>query len=195
MPGKKKMIGIMGGSFNPIHIGHLLLADYLVQFGGLDSVWLMLSPCNPLKCGLDAAPDHHRFRMLQIACSETQGVKPCDIELSMPRPSYSIDSLRKLAELHPEAEIHLVIGSDNWLIFDRWREHQAILKEFSPIFYPRPGYPVDSTSLPEGVRLVEAPVFEISSTFLRSAIRDGHKMDPYMPAGVGDYIRGHNLYK
>lgn len=186
----------MGGSYNPVHIGHLLLADYMVQFLGFDETWMMLSPRNPLKRDAeDIAPDDMRLEMLQIACSDTKHVHPCDIELSMPRPSYSINSLSRLQELHPDCSFRFLIGSDNWLSFDRWREPQQILERFRPIVYMRPGYFVDESTLPDGVMLVREPVFEISSTFIRRGIASGHDMRLYLPDGVWQYITRHNLYR
>lgn len=185
----------MGGSFNPVHIGHILLADYLTQFAGLDEVWLMLSPLNPLKeCPESLIDDGLRLEMLRIATSETPRINPCDIELSMPRPSYTINSLNKLEAEHPDKKFSLVIGSDNWAIFDHWQQADEIISRFSPIIYPRPGYPVDKTSLPNNVTLVEAPVFDISSTFLRNSIAAGHNMQLYVPQGVWNFICTHNLY-
>lgn len=186
----------MGGSFNPVHAGHLMLADYLVQFGGLDEVWLMLSPLNPLKADQDApTDDSHRMEMLRIATRHTPHVGVTDIELSLPRPSYSCTSLRALRERYPECRFSLVIGSDNWLCFDRWRNHREIIAEFTPVIYPRPGYPVDPATLPDGVSIVDAPVFEISSTFIRSAIAEGHDMTNFLPPGVYEYICAESLYK
>lgn len=185
---RKRKIGVLGGSFNPVHVGHILLADYLVQFSTLDEVWLMLSPLNPLKVhdGNNMVSDSLRLDMLEIACSGHAGIIPCAIELTMPRPSYSIDSLGLLSSRYPECEFHLIIGSDNWNIFDRWRDWQTIIRRFRPIVYPRPGYPVDSASVPEHVTLTEAPVFDISSTFLRKAISEGHDMELFLPSGVWD---------
>ncbi len=190
-------IGILGGSFNPVHTGHIILADYLVQFTGLDEVWLMLSPANPLKTGNAAPdiPDTDRYSMLDIATDGIKGVRPCDIELSMPRPSYTIDSLRELHRRFPHTRFSLIIGSDNWLIFDRWREHRAIIEEFTPIVYPRPGYEIDPATLPPEVTFVNAPTIDLSSTFIRRAIAEGHDMTAFMPHGVGRYITSHNLYQ
>lgn len=193
---RKRKIGVLGGSFNPVHVGHILLADYLVQFSTLDEVWLMLSPLNPLKVhdGNNMVSDSLRLDMLEIACSGHAGIIPCAIELTMPRPSYSIDSLGLLSSRYPECEFHLIIGSDNWNIFDRWRDWQTIIRRFRPIVYPRPGYPVDSASVPEHVTLTEAPVFDISSTFLRKAIAEGHDMELFLPSGVWEYIKSNKLY-
>lgn len=185
----------MGGSFNPVHIGHILLADYLTQFCGFSEVWLMLSPLNPLKEHPEAlVSDKMRLEMLKIATACTPKIRPCEIELTMPRPSYSIDSLSRLAHLYPEKRFSLVIGSDNWLIFSRWRSAEEIIRRFTPTVYPRPGYPVDTARLPSGVTLVEAPVFDISSTFLREAMLHGHDMHLYMPQGVWSFIKENHLY-
>lgn len=191
-----RRIVVMGGSYNPVHIGHMLLADYMVQFLGFDETWMMLSPRNPLKQdACDMAPDASRLEMLKIACRDTRHVKPCDVELSLPRPSYSITSLTRLQEQHPDCSFRFLIGSDNWLSFSRWREPQQILDRFKPIVYMRPGYPVDEKTLPEGVTLVREPVFEISSTFIRRGIASGRDMRLYLPEGVWQYITEHNLYR
>ncbi len=192
----RRNIGILGGSFNPVHIGHILLADYLVQFTDLDEVWLMLSPQNPLKVSdaTQPAPDCVRLNMLHLATDSCQRIFPCEIELTMPRPNYTIDSLTLLAKQYPNADFRLVIGSDNWNIFDRWREHRTIISRFSPIVYPRPGYTVDKASVPADVTLVDAPVFDISSTFLREAIAAGHDMRLFLPEGVWNYIKTNKLY-
>ncbi|MDE7410595.1 MAG: nicotinate-nucleotide adenylyltransferase [Paramuribaculum sp.] len=192
----RKHIGILGGSFNPVHIGHTLLAEYLVQFTDIDEVWLMLSPQNPLKevAKSDRASDFDRMAMLEIAARNSRGLKVCGIELTMPRPSYTIDSLSRLASLHPDCDFSLIIGSDNWQIFDKWKEHERLISDFHPIIYPRPDYPVDKDSLPCGVRMTDAPTFLISSTFIRSAIAGGHDMTNFLPWGVYEYIDHYKLY-
>lgn len=191
-----RKIGILGGSFNPVHIGHLLLADYLVQFTGLDEVWLMLSPQNPLKVSSanELIPDAERLRMLSLACSGCNGIKPCDIELAMPRPNYTIDSLSLLGEKHPDCRFRLIVGSDNWNIFNRWRDYESIINRFHPMVYPRPGYTVDVSRIPPHVTIVEAPVFDISSTFIRRAIAQGHDMHMFLPPAVWNYIKTNKLY-
>ncbi len=193
---RSRNIGILGGSFNPVHIGHLLLADYLVQFTGLDEVWLMLSPQNPLKVASanELIPDAERLRMLSLACSKCNGIKPCDIELAMPRPNFTIDSLSILGETHPDCCFRLIVGSDNWNIFNRWRDYEAIINRFHPMVYPRPGYTVDVSHIPPNVTIVEAPVFDISSTFIRRAIAQGHDMHMFLPTGVWNYIKNNKLY-
>lgn len=187
-------IGILGGSFNPVHIGHLMLSSYLQQFGGFDEVWLNLSPLNPLKSNPEELiPDVQRLAMLDLAIGTTKGLKVCDIELSMPRPSYTINTLRYLAKRYPRHQFKLIIGSDNWKIFDQWKDSEEILSDFGVVIYPRPGYPV-GTIYEDGVDVVTAPTADISSTFIRKAFARGKDMNYFLPAGVFDYIKKNQLY-
>jgi len=189
-----KRIGILGGSFNPVHIGHMMLASYVCQWGGLDEVRLMLSPQNPLKNEGTLIPDHHRMDMLRIATIGCRRITPSDLELSMPRPSYTVDTLRRLRDREPHARFELIIGADNWLIFDRWRECETIIREFGVIVYPRPGYEL-SGNLPEGVRIIDAPTCSLSSSMIRKAIADGREINQFVPPGVESYIKTNNLYR
>ena len=192
----KEDIGILGGSFNPVHIGHIILADFIVQRTDISQVWLMLSPLNPLKANPEELiSDSHRLEMLRIATKGNPRLQPCDIELSMPQPSYSINSLNRLQELHPDKQFSLIIGSDNWLMFDRWRSYEEIIKNFSPIVYPRPGYNIGIHTLPQNVTLVNAPTLDISSTFIRDSIAMGFDMQNFLPKGVAEYINQNGLYR
>jgi nicotinate-nucleotide adenylyltransferase len=194
MESDKQTIGILGGSFNPVHIGHMMLASYLQQFTSLDAVWLTLSPLNPLKAGnLELIPDMQRLKMLSIATRDAVGIEVCDIELSMPRPSFTINTLRYLARRYPGRRFKLIIGSDNWKQFDRWRDHDSILEEFGVIVYPRPGYPIGNI-YEDGVVFVDAPQFNLSSTFVRAAIARGRDMNYFLPPGVYNYIKENGLY-
>lgn len=186
-------IGILGGSFNPVHIGHMILASYLSQWGYVDEVWLTLSPRNPLKAPSELIPDLRRLAMLNIAVKGSDNIDICDIELSMPRPSYTVRTLELLRERNPDKKFKLIIGSDNWRNFDRWREPQKILDEFGVIVYLRPGYPVAKSNV-EGLEIANAPLLDISSTFVRQAISRGRDMNYFLPAGVYKYIKDNKLY-
>lgn len=191
-----KHIAILGGSFNPVHIGHIILADYVAQFTDVDMVWLMLSPLNPLKAAsTELLPDSVRLEMLNIATRENPRIDVCSIELTLPRPSYSINSLEAIQKMHPATRFSLLIGSDNWCVFDQWRNHDEIISRFSPMIYPRKGYDVDASSLPASVRLINAPEVEISSTFIRNAIAEDKDMSAFLPEGVAQYITENNLYR
>ena len=191
---KPTTIGIFGGSFNPVHVGHLMLASYLVQFTSLDSVWLTLSPLNPFKANnLELIPDVQRLKMLSIATKDAVGVEVCDIELSMPRPSYTINTLDYLRRRYPNRRFKLIIGSDNWRVFEKWKDFRRILDEYGVIVYPRPGYPVKDV-YEDGVTFIEAPQFNLSSTFVRAAIARGKDMTFFLPPGVFEYIKENRLY-
>lgn len=194
MTAKRERIGLLGGSFNPVHIGHLMLASFLAQWGYVDKVWLCLSPLNPLKDASQLISDSHRLEMLRLATESVPSVEVCDIELSMPRPSYTINTLEALRERFTDKDFQLVIGSDNWLIFDKWRDSQRILDEFGVIVYPRPGFPIEDSSCP-GMKRVDAPMVDLSSTFVREALAQGRDMNIFLPPGVYNYIVDNNLYQ
>lgn len=195
-------IGIYSGSFNPVHEGHIALCDYLVREGVVDEVWLIRSPLNPLKVGTEQtlAPDADREAMLRLAIEGHAGLRVCTIEDDLPRPNYSITTFHALDEQYPGQEFCLIIGADNWLIFDRWRSFNEFLTRYHLIVYPRPGYPLgwdeklrlgeDSI---ENTVFVEAPQFDISSTEIRQAIARGEK-PRLLNDAVYAYILNNRLY-
>ncbi len=187
-------IGLLGGSFNPVHIGHMMLASYLRQYAGFDEVWLMLSPLNPLKINTaDLIPDVYRLKMLDIAIGNHKGLAVNDIELSMPRPSYTINTLRYLTKKYPRHTFKLIIGADNWKIFQQWKDAEEILDDYGVMVYPRPGYPI-GTIFDDRVEIIKAPTTDISSTFIRQGVARGKDMTYFLPAGVYEYIKSNNLY-
>lgn len=194
MTDKIETIGILGGSFNPIHMGHLMVAEYLIEWGYVDKVWLTLSPLNPLKDAAGLLPDLKRLAMMTLATKGSTDIEPCDIELSMPRPSYTIDTLDLLSKRHKSKRFKLIIGSDNWKIFDQWRDHQRLLDDYGVIVYPRPGYPIDSVYV-DGMEVVKAPTVNISSTFVRNAVARNKDVTYFLPPGVFKYIRDNKLYQ
>ncbi|WP_295731495.1 nicotinate (nicotinamide) nucleotide adenylyltransferase [uncultured Muribaculum sp.] len=190
----RKRIGIMGGSFNPVHTGHMIVASYIAQWSALDEVWLVLSPQNPFKKDMALTPDADRLAMLRIAVAGSTCLRACDVELSMPRPSYTIDTLRHLSAMYPDYDFTLIIGSDNWESFSRWRSPAEIISEYGLVVYPRPGHPVAGCDSEAGVVCVDAPQVELSSTFIRRAIAEGRDMNFFLPSGVYQYIQAHGLY-
>lgn len=192
---KKKIItvGLFGGSFNPVHIGHMIVASYMVQWGYVDEVWLSLSPCNPLKNPEGLISDAHRLAMLNKAAAGMPGIKVCDIELSMPRPNYTVDTLDTLKARHKNCRFKLIIGSDNLKIFSRWRDFGRIIDEYGLIVYQRPGYIVDEIPL-RNIDIVNAPQIDISSTFIRQAVAEGRDIRYFLPRGIYRYINANKLY-
>lgn len=194
------VVAIMGGSYNPVHIGHLMVAQFVAQWcEEVEKVVLMLSPLNPLKAGGEApASDSDRLEMLHIAVQSGGGrIGVSDIELSMPRPSYTIDTLRRLSAANTDVHYKLVIGSDNWNVFHKWRCADEIIDRFGLIVYPRPGYV--PRSVPDGlvgkVTIIEAPVADISSTWIRRALSQERRVNYFLPPGVYEYIKSHGLYR
>ena len=192
---RKIKTGVFSGSFNPIHTGHLIVANYMCQFGGLDEVWFVVSPQNPIKDKSSLLCDGQRVAMTELAIADYPYFCHCDIELSMPRPSYTIRTLDTLREQYPEREFYLIIGADNWMKFDLWKDSRRILDEYKLIIYPRKDYPIGRNDITEkNVTLSDAPIIEISSTFIREGLREGKNMNFFIPANVYDYIIKNRLY-
>ena len=189
-------IGIYGGSFNPIHKGHTELAASIVQQGLVDELWLLVSPLNPLKSGevSDIAEYGHRLRMAQLATEGIEGVKVSDFERHLPVPSYTVTTLGELRKAYPEHEFTLVIGADNWEQFPRWYRADEIIEKYRVLIYRRPGCEIEETSLPASVHVVDTPLFDISSTQIRTYIADGMPLTKWVDRKVLTYIKRHHLY-
>lgn len=186
---------IFSGSFDPVHIGHAMLANHVAQSGEVDELWLMPSRLNPLKRDSPPAAETHRLAMCRIVAENCTGVRASDFELHMPSPSYTYETLCRLRDEFPDREFVLLVGSDNWLCFDRWRNHEKIIREFGILIYPRPGSDIDAMNLPENVMLLrDVPQALISSTFIRSGLAAGKDMNFLVPDGVLDYIKTTGLY-
>lgn len=181
---EKRNTGIFSGSFNPIHIGHLALANYLCEFEGLDEVWFVVSPHNPLKNQADLLPDELRLELVRLATAEYPKFIASDFEFHLPRPSYTVTTLDRLKETFPDREFHLIIGSDNWHSFNQWREPERIIAENNLLIYPRAHFPITSAELPANVKLSDAPQFEISSTFIRQALSAGKDVRYFLHPAV-----------
>lgn len=188
-------IGIYGGSFDPIHTGHAMLANFIAQAGVVDEVWLMVSPLNPLKTGTQPVSNNHRLKMAEMVAANCQGVRASGFEFHLPKPSYTYTTLCRLREAYPQNSFRLIIGSDNWQEISRWRDPDKIIREFGLIIYPRPGYPVKGP-FPEGVEMLEGvPTIDMSSTMVREMVREGINVNYFVPLCVADYIKEHDLYK
>lgn len=190
-------IGIFGGSFDPIHTGHAIIAQHVITSGVVDQLWLMVSPVNPLKADkVRQVSDADRLRMAEMVSRPMEGVETSAFEFSMPKPSYTIDTLNALQEKFPDDEFYLVIGADNWEVFGKWRNSDEILAKYHVLIYPRLGHEVViPDDLKSHVQLIDAPVIELSSTEIRERLASGHSVRYYVPDEVLGYINRKNLYR
>ena len=190
-------IGILGGSFDPIHIGHAIIAQHIIGSGAVDRLWFMVSPVNPLKADKKRqVADTDRLRMVEMVSRPMEGVETSAFEFTMPKPSYTIDTLNALQAKFPDDEFYLVTGGDNWQIFDKWRNSEEILAKYHLLIYPRLGYEVNiPDELQDRVTLVDAPIIEISSTQVRERLSQGLSVRYYVPDEVLGYIERKQLYR
>ncbi len=187
-----KQIGLFFGSFNPIHHGHLMLANFLLTEVPFDEIWFVVSPHNPHKSKENLAGEYHRLEMVNLAIADFEPFRAIDIEFSMPKPSYTIDTLIRLQEKYAKHRFALIMGSDNLLTFHKWKNYQLILQNFSVVVYPRKEHHV-STDF--NVKVVKAPLIEISSSFIREQIKKEKEIKFYLPEKVYDYIEKCGLYR
>ena len=176
--------GIYGGSFNPIHNGHIAIARAMTTRAGLDEVWLVVSPQNPLKPAGSLLADEKRLLMAQTAVSAIPGVTATDYEFRLPRPSYMWNTLQSLSRDYPERDFTLLIGADNWAVFHRWYRADDIIAHYPIAIYPRTGYPIDTASLPPNVKLIDTGLYDISSTQVRELIARGGDITGLVPDSV-----------
>ena len=189
----KQRVAVFGGSFDPIHNGHLALAGEVVSRGLADEVWFMVTPQNPHKQDRVLSDERLRFQMAQLAVEGMDGVKACDFEFSLPRPSYTLTTLTALDEVFPDREFCLLIGADNWEKFDRWYKGDEILSRYGIIVYPRGCE--NEPPLPSGVRWLPAKLYDISSTMVRAAVAAGNDITGLVPATVVRFINDNKMYK
>jgi nicotinate-nucleotide adenylyltransferase len=187
--------GLFFGSFNPVHIGHMIIANHIVQYTDLKEVWMVVSPHNPLKQKASLAKDSDRFHLVQLAIGDNPHIKASNIEFGLPVPSYTIDTLTHLQEKFPKREFSLIIGGDNLESLDKWKNYQLILENFDIYVYQRPGYQTDKYTDHHRIKKVEnVPMMDISATFIRSAIKDKKSVQYLLPESVFVYLQGSNIY-
>ena len=170
---------MLGGTFNPLHNGHLTIAQSVLDQHLANEVWMLITPCNPWKTGQDLLDDRIRYDMVASAVKDIPGIQASDFEFSLPKPSYTANTLRSLSASYPDREFILTIGADNWVKFDNWRESDYILNNYRIIVYPRKGYPIEN--VPGNVTLLDCPLMDISSTEIRQMIKDGKNINGLVP--------------
>lgn len=192
-----KNVGLFFGSFNPIHVGHLIIANHITEFSDLEEVWMVVTPHNPHKKKKTLLDDVHRLTMVRIAIEDFPNLKASNIEFDLPQPNFTINTLAVLEEKYPEINFCLIMGEDNLKSFHKWKNFQLILERHSIYIYPRISKEDNKTrfSCPSKIIKIAAPVVEISSTFIRKGIKANRNIQPLLPQKVWQYLDEMNFYK
>lgn len=190
-------IGLYFGTYNPIHVGHLIIANHMAEFSGLDQVWMVVTPHNPLKKKATLLDDHHRLQMVYLATEDFPKIKPSDIEFKLTQPNYTVNTLAHLHDKYPNHEFSLIMGEDNLKTLHKWKNYEVLLDNHDIYVYPRISEEPENLALKSHPRIhiIEAPVVEISSTFVRNNIKKGKNIQPLLPLKVWEYIDHNNFYK
>lgn len=188
-------IGLYFGTFNPIHTGHLIIANHMAEYSGLDQIWLVVTPHNPLKKKSTLLDDHHRLQMVFLATEDYPKLKPSDAEFRLPQPSYTVNTLAHLQEKFPTHQFSLIMGEDNLNSLHKWKNYEVILQNHTIYVYPRINSEVisDDIAAASHISKIDAPIIEISSTFIRNSIKENKNVRPLLPEKVWHYIT-HNLF-
>lgn len=187
--------GLYFGSFNPIHIGHLAIANYMVEFSTLEQLWFVVSPQNPLKEKKSLLKDYHRLALVRLAVEDDDRFMASDIEFRLPTPSYTIDTLTYLEEKYPRREFQLVMGADGLRTFHKWKHASLIVEKYHRLIYPRPDTDLKKAGNLVNATLMDAPLIEISSSFIRKAIRAGKDVRHLVPDKAYQYMREMHFYE
>ena len=188
-------IGLFFGSFNPIHIGHTAIANYMLEFCGLDRLWFVVTPHNPLKEKKTLLADIHRLQLVREAIGDNNKMKASNVEFSLPQPSYTVNTLAYLKEKHPEHEFVLILGSDNLSTFKKWKNYEEILKHHHLLVYPRAESDGGELAKHPKVKMTDAPLMDVSSTFIRQAIKNKKDVRYLMPDAAWQYAREMHFYE
>ena len=190
-------IGLYFGSFNPIHIGHLVIANHMAEYSDLDQIWFVVTPHNPFKKKSSLLDNYQRLEMVYQATKDYIKLRPSDIEFGLPQPNYTVNTLAHLEEKYPDHEFALIMGEDNLKSFHKWKNYQVILENHHIYVYPRISDSKVETQFDghEKIHLVNAPIMQLSSTFIRQAIKDGKNIEPMLPKNVWKYLDEMNFYR
>lgn len=189
-------VGLYFGSYNPIHIGHLAIGNYLVEYTDIDQLWFVVSPQNPFKKKNNLLDDYQRLEMVHRAVEGDDRLRASNIEFGLPKPSFTIDTLTYLKEQHPNHQFVIFMGSDNLEHFHKWKNYETIVENFGVIVYPRPGFDKSKVKFHDNITIAEgAPLMEISSSFIREAIQNGKDVRHFLPKKTSEYLEEMNFYK
>jgi nicotinate-nucleotide adenylyltransferase len=183
-------VGLFFGSFNPIHVGHLIIANHLVEHSDLDQIWFVVTPHNPFKKKSSLLDNYQRLEMVELATKSYTTLEPCNIEFNLPQPNYTVNTLAHLREKHPKHHFSIIMGEDNLKSFHKWKNYTIILEDFHVIVYPRISVGIIETQFTNhsNISRIEAPIIELSSTLVRKGIKNGKNVQPMLDDRVWTYI-------
>ena len=188
--------GLFFGSFNPVHVGHMIIANHMIQYTDLNEIWMVVSPHNTLKSKASLAKDSDRLHLVQLAIDDNPHIKASNIEFSLPVPSYTIDTLTHLQEKYPKREFCLIMGGDSVESLPKWKNYELLLQNYDIYVYERPGYNTTLAADYPRIKIVkDVPMMDISATFIRNAIRNKKSIQYLVPEKVFDYLDGSHMYK
>lgn len=188
-------IGLFFGSFNPVHVGHMIIANFMATQTDLDQVWLVVSPQNPLKNKSTLARDYDRLHLVHLAIGDNPLLKASEVEFSLPKPSFTIDTLTFLQEKHPGKEFVLIMGGDNLATFHKWKNFEILLRDYQIYLYKRPNAEVSDLDRHPHIHYFEAPMLDISATYIRDCLKSGKSVRYLVPDAVFDYLEESRLYR
>ncbi|WP_395048491.1 nicotinate (nicotinamide) nucleotide adenylyltransferase [Flavobacterium sp.] len=190
-------VGLYFGTFNPIHIGHLIIANHFAEYSGLDQIWMVVTPHNPLKNKDTLLDDYQRLQLVFLATEDYPKIKPSDIEFKLTQPNYTVNTLAHLQEKYPQHTFSLIMGEDNLKSLHKWKNYDIILQNHEIYVYPRISSELQNSEFKNNpkIHIIDAPIVEISSTFIRENIKNKKNVRPLLPEKVWDYIDHNNLYK
>ncbi len=195
MTNEIKKTGLFFGSFNPVHVGHMIIANYMATQTDLKEVWMIVSPQNPLKTKKTLARDYDRLYLVRLAIGDNVVIRASDIEFGLPKPSYTIDTLVYLKEKYPQREFVLIMGSDNLATLHKWKNHEIILRDYEIYVYKRPDFAEGPLIDHPHVKTFDAPLMRLSASYIRQCIREGKSVQYLVPEAVNEYLTGSYLYK
>ena len=187
--------GLFFGSFNPIHIGHTAIANFMVEFGPLQQIWFIVTPQNPLKKRSNLLDNYQRLELVNRAIGNDHRFVASDIEFKLPQPNYTIDTLVYLKEKYPKRDFYLIIGTDNYVTFKKWKNWEILAADYKFLVYPRPGFDHTQIDFGKNFKFIDAPLIEISSTFIRNAFAKGKDVRYFLSPEVNQYISEMNFYR
>ena len=188
-------VGLFFGSFNPVHVGHMIIANFMATQTDLEEVWMVVSPHNPLKPKKSLARDHDRLHLVRLAIGDNPNIKASDIEFSLPQPSYTVDTLSYLKEKYPNRKFALIMGGDNLATLHKWKNYELLLRDHEIFVYQRPSHDLGELQQHPSIKIMEAPLMQISASYIRKCLKAGRSVQYLVPDAVYQYLEEVAVYR